>query len=105
MTNKEALKYFTRRKTQLGLSDNVQQAENCAITSLERQIPKKPLDKFSTHPIFDPYGNYCDQLDITTFKCPTCNDELASGEIETTDCVEIHYCSNCGQALDWSDTE
>lgn len=53
MTNKEALKYFTRRKTQLGLSDNVQQAENCAITAPERQIPKKPLDKFSTHPIFD----------------------------------------------------
>ena len=40
MTNKEAFEYFTRRKTQLGLSDNVQQAENCAIEALEKQIPK-----------------------------------------------------------------
>lgn len=85
-------------------SDLIRIIKTCE-SAVERQIPKKPLDNFSTHPIFDTYGNYCDQLDITTFKCPTCNDELASGEIEATDCVEIHYCSNCGQALDWSDTE
>lgn len=39
MTYKEALEYFARRKTQFGLSDNVQQAENCAVEALEKQIP------------------------------------------------------------------
>lgn len=76
-----------------------------AIEALEKQIPKKPIDKFSTHAIYDNDGNYLEQLDITTFKCPVCNHILASGEISITDCDEIHCCDNCGQAIDWGDTE
>ena len=71
--------------------------------AVERQIPKKSIDDFSTHAIYDNDGNYLEQLDTTTFKCPICNHILASGEISKSDCVEIHYCENCGQALDWSD--
>ena len=37
-------------------------------------------------------------------QCPVCNGVLASGEIEKEDCTNIHYCENCGQAIDWSDT-
>lgn len=79
-------------------------AQGVALEALEKQIPKKPLDDFSTHAIYDNDGNYLDQIDTRTFKCPICNHILARGEIETTDCAEIHYCDNCGQAIDWSDT-
>lgn len=72
-----------------------------AINVIEKQIPKNPSDDFSTHATYDDDGNYLEQLDTTTFKCPICNHTLASGEINKTDCVEIHYCENCGQALDW----
>lgn len=74
-----------------------------AKKALEKQIPKKPIDEFSTHAIYDNDGNYLDQLNIFTFKCPACNNILASGEISITDCVEIHYCEHCGQAIDWSE--
>ena len=77
MTNKEALDYFTRRKTQLGLSDNVQQAENCAVEALEKQIPKKRVKARNE------------------IVCPTCKTLVGSSP----------YCRYCGQALDWSDTE
>lgn len=79
-------------------------AQGMALDALEKQIPKKPLDDFSTHAIYVNDGNYLDQIDIRTFKCPICNHILARGEIETTDCAEIHYCDNCGRRLDWSDT-
>ena len=72
--------------------------------TLEKQIPKNVNSEFSSHAIYD-NGSYIDQLDISTFKCPICGLVLASGEIDKSDCVRIHYCDNCGQALDWSDTE
>lgn len=89
MMNKEALEYFTRRKTQLGLSDNIQQAENCAITALEKQIPKKPL----LHSFSESHDTY------TYFKCPNLCDTFC--EVKNN----MHFCPKCGQALDWSDTK
>lgn len=74
-----------------------------AIEALEKQVPKKPVDEFSTYALYDNDGNYSEQLDITTFKCPNCNDILASGDISISDCHNIHYCENCGQALLWED--
>ena len=56
-----------------------------AIEALEKQIPKKPI----LDTIF-PSG-------VEWYLCPTCN----HNNIEKCDC----YCHNCGQALDWSDTE
>lgn len=96
MTNKEALKYFTRRKTQLGLFDNVQQAENCAITALEKQIPKKPIQANYIVKVNE-VDTLLDENEFT--KCPSCtykDTEVKHGQ---------KYCRICGQALDWSDTE
>ncbi len=89
MTYKEAIDYFKRRKTQYGLADNVQQAENCAVEALEKQIPKSP-----TLDIVYPSG-------IRSYKCPVCE----KGCLVRTDLYYPKYCSNCGHALDWSDTE
>lgn len=47
-----------------------------AIKALEKQIPKKPIDKFMY------------------VECPTC------GNVEILDCG---YCPACGQKLDWEE--
>ena len=55
-----------------------QAAFKTAIEALEKQIPKKPKNREGT----------------TYFYCPCCD----SNNIN-------EYCGDCGQALDWSDTE
>lgn len=75
MTYKKALEYFTRRKTQLGLADTIQRAEDLAIEALEKQIPKKPRKTRSE------------------IVCPTCKTLIGSSP----------YCRYCGQAIDWGD--
>lgn len=59
-------------------------AYNMAIKALEKQTPKKPKNE------------YTDNLDITTEIpiCPVCGNQ----SIDETN----EYCSDCGQALDWS---
>lgn len=60
-----------------------------AIKTLEKQIPKKPID--------DRYP-WC--------ICPTCNGSVYVKHIqEHIHNEETTYCEHCGQALDWSDTE
>ena len=113
MTNKEAINYILANyfdgdedvKAVVG-GDEEYLAMKYAVEALEKQIPKKPIELFGTHAIYDYDGNYLDQVDITTFKCPICNDILAIGEISITDCNELYYCNNCGQKLSWeSDTD
>lgn len=73
-----------------------------ACKALEKQIPKKVI-----------LG--CDEQDYV--RCPQCKSEIAAMD---DDCLLYHcpgcgekdailqgdnYCFNCGQALDWSDTE
>lgn len=87
MTTQEALDYFTRRKEQLGISDKIQQAETLAISALEKQIPKTPLEK-------EVIG-----VSITGYKykghCPKCSATVSQ-------CTG-NYCSKCGQVIDWSE--
>ena len=55
------------------------------VEALEKQIPKKPFLK--------------DLFELGTMQgtvCPNCEIVL---------CGKEKYCSRCGQALDWSDTE
>ena len=90
MTAKEALEYFKRRKEQIGLNDRVQQAEDLAIKALEKQIPKKPIGK--TDPMFgDSY-----------IVCPNCENTVIVNPFTHS---IFKHCPNCGQALDWSETE
>ena len=56
--------------------------------ALEKQIPQKVS-----------YG-YDEQNDI---KCPNC--DYVISYMDAHDKGVDKYCSNCGQALDWSDTE
>lgn len=92
MTYKEALEYFARRKTQFGLSDNIQQAENCAVEALEKQMPKKPTFEGDG---YDDSGN----MIYDTWICPCCEDRYE------VDYERHNHCPTCGQTIDWSDTE
>ena len=55
------------------------------INALEKQIPKKPIDKTLEYDGY--YG-----------RCLDCNRVIY-------DYKDRNRCYNCGQALDWSDTE
>ena len=90
MTTEEALKYFKRRKEQIGLHDKVQQAENRAIEALKKQIPKKPIGKID--PVF---GDSCTV-------CPNCENTAIVNLLTHS---MFNHCPNCGQALDWGDTK
>lgn len=59
-----------------------------AIEALEKQIPKKPKS-----------------VERHLFECPCCKDDLGVSEddIFIYEIPTLMYCSNCGQALDWSD--
>lgn len=85
----EAIDYFKRRKTQYGLADNVQQAENCAVEALGKQIPKKPIN-----------------VEKHYYKCPCCKQDLgvSDDDIFVYENPTPMYCSKCGQALDWGYT-
>lgn len=90
MTYEKALAYFTRRKTQFGLSDNIQRAEDLAIEALEKQIPKKPIN-----------------VEKHYYECPCCKRDLGISvdDIFVYDEPKPQYCNDCGQALNWGDTE
>lgn len=85
MTYEEAIKEISKMKEfaeKRGsyYGDNAIPTYTLAISALEKQIPKKPdLDG----------GIYC----------PCCLHEFKENYDTTS------YCPNCGQAIDWSDTE
>ena len=54
------------------------------INALEKQIPKKPKNRYKTRYIWD------------SAYCPICNCGITSRWV---------YCQCCGQKLDWSDEE
>jgi hypothetical protein len=62
----------------------------CASLALNKSIPQKPIDKS------------LNKEDWHIMCCPNCNRVFwNSGEFVH---YQPHYCENCGQALDWSDT-
>lgn len=60
---------------------------NIAIKALEKQIPKKPIEK--------DIGKL--KISDTAF-CPICDNPVIKDE---TDNYEQAYCCYCGQAIDW----
>lgn len=70
----------TKKRT-LGL-----QAMRTCKSALEKQIPKKPLPAIEQ------------EYDSNYGICPNCKRTIFTWE-------NFRYCSGCGQALDWGDTE
>ena len=100
MTPQEAVKYWksflkethdikTRNQFDEDLvqeKTNQKAATKLAISALEKQIPKKPLD-FKSQEFRSSTTYRCRQ-------CPNCGKKFAVGV--------SRYCYHCGQALDWS---
>ena len=89
MTVQEAHEYledFQRIMTQHreAYSKKLIEANGQAILALERQIPKKVNISLKGTTGWN-----------TKCHCPNCRSFISKGK----------YCSECGQALDWSDTE
>ena len=67
-------------------------ARQKALEALDKQIPKKPD--------FEGDGyDYLGDIIYDTWICPCCEEHYE------VDYDNYKYCPNCGQALDWSDTE
>ena len=98
MTYEEAKALFEEDLKDGKCSDDCPEcnARELAISALEKQIPKKPIQ---ANYIVKVNGVYT-LLDENEFtKCPSCtykDIEVKHGQ---------KYCHICGQALDWSDTE
>ena len=67
-----------------GTTGEHREAIDMAIQALEKQIPKKPVKKS----FIVPYEG----INV----CPSCKEPLGG---------KRHYCSKCGQKLDWSDED
>ena len=61
------------------------QTYNIAIEALEKQIPKEPLNRE-------------DKSEISYGYCPCCNNIIDNWN-------DIRYCGECGQAINWEETE
>lgn len=77
MTREEAIKYLEQHAF---IDDEV---KDMCIESLEKQIPKKPMEVIT------------EDNEFICMICPSCQ-EIA---VEFND----RFCKHCGQALDWSD--
>ena len=77
-----ALNYFKKRRNEVQLME-----EECAIYALEKQIPKKPIEKEVIGVSMSGY-KYKGQ-------CPKCSLTVSQ--------FLGNYCHHCGQALDWID--
>ena len=86
MTPQEAINQLKLNNKWDYVVDDDLKAFKVAITALEKQIPKKPLN---------PCGRYYGKA--KGGNCPICG--------AGTNSVTYTYCRKCGQALDWSDTE
>lgn len=95
MTNKEAMERLNDLKNIFGDIGDISHvrysipALGLAIQALEKQIPKKP--KYFDIPEY--------KLTFKTAKCVGCL------SIVESPLRQYKYCSECGQAIDWSDTE
>ena len=98
MTYEEAKALFEEDLKDGKCSDDCPEcnARELAISALEKQIPKKPIQANYIVRV-NGVATLLDENEFT--KCPSCtykDIEVKHGQ---------KYCYICGQALDWSDTE
>lgn len=78
----------------IGDSEFMELAKQLGADALEKEIPQKPNNKVAVM-IYGDITNYCGS-------CPSCNEIQCFTKLPNTK-TYIHYCSVCGQALDWGD--
>lgn len=95
MTYKEAHTFLEVKQREMTKNRNLynEKAINInglAILALEKQIPEKPIN-----------------VEKHYYRCPCCKQvlDVSDDDIFVYENLTPMYCSKCGQALDWSDTE
>lgn len=90
MNNQEAINVM-EKYTGTGVSGVVSMAHVLAISALEKQIPRKPIERHYEEPGEKPYIKNT---------CPAgCRITLHGGK------YGFRYCPICGQALDWGEED
>lgn len=90
MTYEEAIKQLNSYINNEVYTNKHQESCRMAIRALKRQIPMKVVD------IQEPV--------VKWGRCPVCKGELNKlGNMPTRVFASQKYCSDCGQALDWSE--
>ena len=65
----------------------------------EKQKPKAPKDELKINPVIDCNGAYVDTDTTVYLLCPNC------GEMVGIDENVDKFCRECGQAIDWEESE
>lgn len=90
MRIEEAIEILTNAVQKENMTAEQDKALSIAQKALEKQILKKPLD-------------ICTPV-VTWGLCPACKGELNKlGKSPNRVFINQKFCSDCGQALDWSD--
>lgn len=90
MTYEEAIEILQEERDYAQFPQYVKEAIKIATSAIKKQIPKKPIN-----------------VEKHYYECPCCKQDLGVSD----DDIFVYknpikkYCNNCGQALDWSDTE
>ncbi len=87
MTYKEAIGQLMCNNEHDFVNADDLEAFKIAVSVLEKQIPKKPVLRQTPQNA---------KFKLVEYECPECHTWKPRG---------TNYCSKCGQALDWSDTE
>ena len=90
MINQEkALEILKGLELTTGNSNILKEPLQLAISALEKQIPKKPIDSYNWEDLSEE-----ERLETPRWYCKSCD-----GVIEE----HYSYCALCSQAIDWSD--
>lgn len=96
MTYEEAIEILQEERDYSQFPEYVKEAIKIAISAIEKQIPKKPNYEYEQTGI--------GISSVIRFPiCPSCN-SIDDGEQYAAG-INEKFCCNCGQALDWSNTE
>ena len=95
MTNEEAIR--TIKHGCIYRDKRGGEALEVAVNALEKQTPKKPTPHI-VQPVEAPIqiGNGRWQKGTTVYECPNCKEWVSK---------TYKHCIDCGQALDWRDSE
>ncbi len=97
MTPHKAIKFLNETKVGCKLLKDRQLMDVCdvAISAIEKQIPKKPIEKET--------DNLWNGMSTRTVSCPNCKKQIVN--VWNKADYKPKFCHYCGQALDWSDEE
>lgn len=112
MTENEAIKEF-QQNIDMPFGSNIsREASEFAVWVLEKQIPMKPILKNGENGSFVDYENGHGEYKVTKWQdwvCPICGwfvgQRYNRSQNHSHNQRKCNYCNECGQKIDWSDSD